>query len=105
MSLSSGFVPFVALETLCLLIVEFLVGLIVNDLSEAGEFSIDLYTMPDLLTSKLWEHLVSAKWLQHERMLPLTVVADQEGACSVELLARPRLDRPDIYASVANSST
>jgi transcription initiation factor TFIID/TFIIF subunit len=24
---------------------------------EAGEFSIDLYTMPDLLTSKLWEHL------------------------------------------------
>ncbi|KOS21235.1 Transcription initiation factor TFIID subunit 14 [Escovopsis weberi] len=24
---------------------------------EAGEFSIDLYTMPDLLTTKLWEHL------------------------------------------------
>ncbi|KAG6001758.1 hypothetical protein E4U21_003869 [Claviceps maximensis] len=24
---------------------------------EAGEFSIDLYTMPDLLTSKLWEYL------------------------------------------------
>ncbi|KAG5979884.1 hypothetical protein E4U55_004656 [Claviceps digitariae] len=24
---------------------------------EAGEFSIDLYTMPDMLTSKLWEHL------------------------------------------------
>ncbi|KAG5990466.1 hypothetical protein E4U54_004099 [Claviceps lovelessii] len=24
---------------------------------EAGEFSIDLYTMPDTLTSKLWEHL------------------------------------------------
>lgn len=25
----------------------------------AGEFSIDLYTMPDVLTTKLWEHLVS----------------------------------------------
>ncbi|CEJ92091.1 Putative Transcription initiation factor TFIID subunit 14 [[Torrubiella] hemipterigena] len=24
---------------------------------EAGEFSIDLYTMPDLLTNKLWDHL------------------------------------------------
>ncbi|KAJ4854286.1 YEATS family domain-containing protein [Trichoderma breve] len=24
---------------------------------EAGEFSIDLYTMPDALTTKLWEHL------------------------------------------------
>jgi transcription initiation factor TFIID/TFIIF subunit len=24
---------------------------------EAGEFSIDLYTMPDMLTTKLWEHL------------------------------------------------
>lgn len=34
-------------------------GLIVNDLTEAGEFSIDLYTMPDVLTNKLWEHLVS----------------------------------------------
>ena len=32
--------------------------LIVDDLAEAGEFSIDLYTMPDLLTTKLWEHLV-----------------------------------------------
>ena len=35
-------------------------GLIVDDLTEAGEFSIDLYTMPELLTNKLWEHLVSA---------------------------------------------
>ena len=33
--------------------------LIVNDLREAGEFSIDLYTMPDSLTTKLWDHLVS----------------------------------------------
>ena len=33
--------------------------LIVDNLAEAGEFSIDLYTMPDLLTTKLWEHLVS----------------------------------------------
>lgn len=32
--------------------------LIEDDLMKAGEFSIDLYTMPDLLTSKLWEHLV-----------------------------------------------
>jgi hypothetical protein len=32
--------------------------LIVADLTEAGEFSIDLYTMPDTLTSKLMEHLV-----------------------------------------------
>ncbi|RMI97908.1 hypothetical protein BHE90_017231 [Fusarium euwallaceae] len=24
---------------------------------EAGEFSIDLYTMPDILTTKLWDHL------------------------------------------------
>lgn len=30
-----------------------------SNLSEAGEFSIDLYTMPDALTTKLWEHLVS----------------------------------------------
>ncbi|KAM3510612.1 hypothetical protein MY11210_005742 [Beauveria gryllotalpidicola] len=29
----------------------------VDDLNEAGEFSIDLYTMPDLLTTKLWDHL------------------------------------------------
>ncbi|KAH8178724.1 YEATS family protein [Sarocladium implicatum] len=29
----------------------------VDDLTEAGEFSIDLYTMPELLTNKLWEHL------------------------------------------------
>ncbi|KAJ2979070.1 hypothetical protein NQ176_g3468 [Zarea fungicola] len=29
----------------------------VSDLLEAGEFSIDLYTMPDLLTTKLWDHL------------------------------------------------
>ncbi|KAF5569599.1 transcription initiation factor TFIID TFIIF subunit [Fusarium pseudoanthophilum] len=29
----------------------------VDDLGKAGEFSIDLYTMPDGLTSKLWEHL------------------------------------------------
>ncbi|KAM0477049.1 hypothetical protein ACHAPX_006008 [Trichoderma viride] len=29
----------------------------VSNLSEAGEFSIDLYTMPDALTTKLWEHL------------------------------------------------
>ncbi|XWW98059.1 hypothetical protein V2A60_006055 [Cordyceps javanica] len=28
-----------------------------DDLNEAGEFSIDLYTMPDLLTTKLWDHL------------------------------------------------
>ena len=33
--------------------------LIVDDLLKAGEFSIDLYTMPDLLTTKLWDHLVS----------------------------------------------
>ncbi|EXK30061.1 transcription initiation factor TFIID/TFIIF subunit [Fusarium oxysporum f. sp. melonis 26406] len=32
-------------------------GLIVDDLVKAGEFSIDLYTMPDGLTSKLWDHL------------------------------------------------
>jgi hypothetical protein len=32
----------------------------VGDLTEAGEFSIDLYTMPDLLTTKLWEHLVGS---------------------------------------------
>lgn len=30
-----------------------------GNLAEAGEFSIDLYTMPDMLTTKLWEHLVS----------------------------------------------
>ena len=30
-----------------------------DDLREAGEFSIDLYTMPDNLTTKLWDHLVS----------------------------------------------
>ncbi|KAF4968283.1 hypothetical protein FSARC_4310 [Fusarium sarcochroum] len=29
----------------------------VDDLIKAGEFSIDLYTMPDGLTSKLWDHL------------------------------------------------
>ncbi|KAF4994125.1 hypothetical protein FGRMN_6040 [Fusarium graminum] len=29
----------------------------VDDLVKAGEFSIDLYTMPDALTSKLWDHL------------------------------------------------
>ncbi|KAF5005301.1 hypothetical protein FDECE_8237 [Fusarium decemcellulare] len=29
----------------------------VDDLTKAGEFSIDLYTMPDALTTKLWEHL------------------------------------------------
>lgn len=34
-------------------------GTVVNNLFEAGEFSIDLYTMPDALTTKLWEHLVS----------------------------------------------
>ncbi|KZZ99572.1 SAS complex, SAS5 subunit/transcription initiation factor IID, subunit 14 [Moelleriella libera RCEF 2490] len=28
-----------------------------DNLCEAGEFSIDLYTMPDLLTTKLWDHL------------------------------------------------
>ncbi|ATY59327.1 Ran-specific GTPase-activating [Cordyceps militaris] len=31
----------------------------VDDLDEAGEFSIDLYTMPDLLTTKLWDHLTT----------------------------------------------
>ncbi|EFY92371.1 putative transcription initiation factor IIF 30K chain [Metarhizium acridum CQMa 102] len=31
----------------------------VDNLAEAGEFSIDLYTMPDMLTTKLWEHLIS----------------------------------------------
>ncbi|KAL7803436.1 SAS complex, SAS5 subunit/transcription initiation factor IID, subunit 14 [Trichoderma aethiopicum] len=30
----------------------------VNNLFEAGEFSIDLYTMPDTLTTKLWDHLL-----------------------------------------------
>lgn len=34
-------------------------GLIVDDLREAGEFSIDLYTMPDALTTKLWDIFVS----------------------------------------------
>ena len=29
------------------------------DLLEAGEFSIDLYTMSDALTKQLWDHLVS----------------------------------------------
>ncbi|KAH7260221.1 hypothetical protein LRP88_00988 [Fusarium phalaenopsidis] len=29
----------------------------VDDLTKAGEFSIDLYTMPDILTTKLWDHL------------------------------------------------
>lgn len=33
--------------------------LIVDTLLEAGEFSIDLYTMPDILTKMLWDHLVS----------------------------------------------
>ena len=33
--------------------------LIVNNLLEAGEFSIDLYTMPDVLTNKLWDFFVS----------------------------------------------
>lgn len=33
--------------------------LIVDNLLEAGEFSIDLYTMPDSLTNKLWEFFVS----------------------------------------------
>lgn len=33
--------------------------LIVDDLFEAGEFSIDLYTMPDSLTTKLWDIFVS----------------------------------------------
>jgi hypothetical protein len=31
----------------------------VDDLREAGEFSIDLYTMPDTLTTKLWDMFVS----------------------------------------------
>lgn len=30
-----------------------------DDLREAGEFSIDLYTMPDTLTTKLWDMFVS----------------------------------------------
>lgn len=30
----------------------------VNNLLEAGEFSIDLYTMPDVLTNKLWDFFV-----------------------------------------------
>lgn len=55
---------FFFLYTLCLtkstpLVDAFSSGIIVNNLSEAGEFSIDLYTMPDTLTTKLWEHLVS----------------------------------------------
>ncbi|KAH7144441.1 hypothetical protein B0J13DRAFT_525820 [Dactylonectria estremocensis] len=29
----------------------------VDDLTQAGEFSIDLYTMPEGLSTKLWEHL------------------------------------------------
>ena len=40
----------------------FIVMLIVDDVTKAGEFSIDLYTMPDALTAKLWEHLVSCEW-------------------------------------------
>jgi membrane protease subunit (stomatin/prohibitin family) len=35
----------------------FVEGLIADNLAAAGEFSIDLYTMPDMLTTKLWEHL------------------------------------------------
>lgn len=41
-----------------LFLIDVLSVLIVSDLLEAGEFSIDLYTMPDLLTTKLWDHLV-----------------------------------------------
>ena len=37
----------------------FVLMLIVDNLLEAGEFSIDLYTMPDSLTNKLWEFFVS----------------------------------------------
>ncbi|KAF4119763.1 transcription initiation factor TFIID/TFIIF subunit, partial [Geosmithia morbida] len=33
----------------------------VDDLREAGEFSIDLYTMPDALTSKLWDMFMQTK--------------------------------------------
>jgi hypothetical protein len=35
--------------------------LIANDLCAAGEFSIDLYTMPDSLTKTLWDYLVSSR--------------------------------------------
>lgn len=31
------------------------------DLTEAGEFSIDLFTMSDNLTKALWDHLVSRR--------------------------------------------
>jgi hypothetical protein len=82
-----------------------MVGLIVNDLSEAGEFSIDLYTMPDLLTSKLWEHLVSTIWAEDEKLSPLTLIADQERSCGVELLVRPGVDKPDIDTAVASFSS
>ncbi|KAG6017649.1 hypothetical protein E4U41_004169 [Claviceps citrina] len=41
-----------------------------DDVTEAGEFSIDLYTMPDLLTSKLWEHLWLAMFPQSPPSTP-----------------------------------
>lgn len=36
-----------------------------DDLTQAGEFSIDLYTMPELLSTKLWDHLVSLPFLEN----------------------------------------
>lgn len=43
---------------LCLSSVDLCGELIADDLTQAGEFSIDLYTMPETLSSKLWDHLV-----------------------------------------------
>lgn len=58
-----------------------------DNLLEAGEFSIDLYTMPDSLTTKLWEFFVSTDLPSHT--LPVSVtrsavadyrwLLDQEG--------------------------
>lgn len=45
--------------------------LIVENLLEAGEFSIDLYTMPDSLTTKLWDFFVSKPPLY-----PMTLLVD-----------------------------
>ena len=44
--------------------------LIADTLLEAGEFSIDLYTMPDILTKMLWDHLVSASSQPHSSPCP-----------------------------------
>jgi transcription initiation factor TFIID/TFIIF subunit len=45
--------------------------LIVDNLLEAGEFSIDLYTMPEILTKMLWDHLVRTLSRSRLKFLPL----------------------------------